>query len=91
MEESVSGTADESPDKAVESPDNVMKSPDNVVDESTWAFKSADSSLHTGAEGQVSPEDLVLLSGREPTPELVEKARRALEEHGAAAVERYLP
>jgi hypothetical protein len=60
-------------------------------DERTWAFKSADSTLHTGSEGGVDPEDLVMLSGREPTPERVEKARRALEEHGAAAVERYLP
>lgn len=77
MEEAMSGTAEESPD------------------ENKWAFKSADSSLHTGAEGaadgSVSPEDLVMLSGREPTPELIEKARRALEEHGAAAVERFLP
>lgn len=60
-------------------------------DESTWGFKTADSSLHTGAEGEVDPVDLVLLSGREPTPELIEKARKALEEHGAAAVERFLP
>jgi hypothetical protein len=67
----------------------------DTADERTWAFKSADSALHTGAEGtadgSVTPEDLVMLSGREPTPELIEKARKALEEHGAAAVERYLP
>jgi hypothetical protein len=85
MEEAMSGTADESP----------AGGPGAAGDESTWAYKSADSSLHTGAEGavdgSVSPEDLVMLSGREPTPELIEKARRALEEHGAAAVERYLP
>ncbi|HEY5835873.1 MAG TPA: hypothetical protein VIW71_18600 [Streptomyces sp.] len=63
----------------------------DVPDERTWAFKTADSCLHTGAEHPVDPEDLVMLSGREPTPELIEKARKALEEHGAAAVERYLP
>jgi hypothetical protein len=34
---------------------------------------------------------MVRASGREPTPELIEKARKALEEHGAAAVERLLP
>ncbi|WP_399129783.1 hypothetical protein [Actinacidiphila sp. ITFR-21] len=64
---------------------------EEVADESTWAFKTADSSLHTGSEHAVDPEDLVMASGREPTPELVEKARRAMEEHGSAAVERYLP
>jgi hypothetical protein len=47
--------------------------------------------LHTGSEHPVDPEDLVLASGREPTPELIEKARKAIEEHGAAAVERVLP
>jgi hypothetical protein len=64
---------------------------DDVPDESTWAFKSADSALHTGSEHVIDPEDLVLASGREPTPELIEKARRAMEEHGSAAVERLLP
>jgi len=47
--------------------------------------------LRTGGEQPVDPEDLVMLSGREPTPERVERARKELEEHGAAAVERYLP
>lgn len=47
--------------------------------------------LHTGAEHPVDPEDLVRLTGRDVTPERVERARRMLEEHGAAAVERYLP
>ncbi|WP_329179442.1 hypothetical protein [Streptomyces sp. NBC_01477] len=60
-------------------------------DERTWAFKTADSSLHTGAEGTVDAEDLVMASGQDCTPELIEKARQDLEEHGAAAVERYLP
>jgi hypothetical protein len=50
-----------------------------------------DEKLHTGAERPVDPEDLVRLSGREPTPELIEEARRQLEEEGPAAVERYLP
>ncbi|MBF9069367.1 hypothetical protein [Streptacidiphilus fuscans] len=47
--------------------------------------------LHTGAEHPVDPEDMVRASGREPTPELIEKARKALEEEGPAAVERLLP
>lgn len=63
----------------------------DIADERTWGFKTADSALHTGAEGVVDPEDLVMLSGRDPSPELIEKARKTLEEHGAAAVERYLP
>lgn len=50
-----------------------------------------DHKLHTGSEHPVDPEDLVLLSGREPTPELIEEARRMLDEEGAKAVERYLP
>ena len=57
----------------------------------TWAFKTADSVLHTGSEHTVDPEDLVMISGHDPSPELIEKARKALEEHGPAAVERYLP
>ncbi|MFF3768411.1 hypothetical protein ACFYYR_30610 [Streptomyces sp. NPDC001922] len=47
--------------------------------------------LRTGAEGPVDPEDLVKLSGRDVTPERIERARRLLDEKGAAAVERYLP
>ncbi|MFD5316181.1 hypothetical protein [Streptomyces sp. NPDC127098] len=47
--------------------------------------------LHTGSERPIDPEDLVRLSGREPTPERVAEARRRLEKEGAAAIERYLP
>ncbi|UED88817.1 hypothetical protein [Streptomyces profundus] len=50
-----------------------------------------DRKLHTGAEGPVDPEDLVRLSGREPTPELLEEARQLLAEEGPSAIERYLP
>ncbi|MCC9309875.1 hypothetical protein LN042_22855 [Kitasatospora sp. RB6PN24] len=50
-----------------------------------------DSLLHTGAEHPVDPVDLVMASGQDPTPELIEKARRKLEEEGPAAVERLLP
>ncbi|MFJ5231985.1 hypothetical protein ACIQBJ_19060 [Kitasatospora sp. NPDC088391] len=55
------------------------------------SMPTPDRLLHTGAEHPVDPEDLVMASGRTPTPELVEKARKELAEHGAAAVERLLP
>lgn len=47
--------------------------------------------LRTGSETPFDPEDLVRLSGRDVTPERLEKARRLIEEKGAAAAERYLP
>ncbi len=47
--------------------------------------------LRSGGDQPIDPEDLVRLSGREPTPERVEWAKRQLKEKGAAAVERYLP
>lgn len=50
-----------------------------------------DPDLHTGTEGDVSPEDLVLASGREMTPANLEWARRRLDEEGPAAIERELP
>ncbi|MEZ0088962.1 hypothetical protein [Streptacidiphilus sp. EB129] len=58
-------------------PDERMPTPDRL--------------LHTGSEHPIDPEDLVLASGRELTPERIEKARKLIEEHGAAAVERVLP
>jgi hypothetical protein len=50
-----------------------------------------DSELHTGSEHPIDPEDLVRLTGQDPTPKLLEWARQVLEEEGAAGVERYLP
>ncbi|WP_165989690.1 hypothetical protein [Streptomyces sp. YIM 98790] len=47
--------------------------------------------LHSGGDRPIDPEDLVRLSGREPTPERVARARKVLEEEGSAAVERLLP
>ncbi|MGP3971588.1 hypothetical protein [Streptomyces sp. 6N223] len=47
--------------------------------------------LHTGSEHPIDPEDLVRLTGREPTPARIERARRMLDREGPAAVERYLP
>ncbi|GAA2812952.1 MULTISPECIES: hypothetical protein [Kitasatospora] len=55
------------------------------------SMPTPDHLLHTGAEHPVDPVDLVMASGRTPTPELIEKARRDLEMYGAKAVERLLP
>ncbi|MDT0451784.1 hypothetical protein [Streptomyces hesseae] len=52
---------------------------------------SRPSRLYTGAERPFDPEDLVMASGHDVTPERVEAARRRIEEKGAAALERYLP
>ncbi|MGW4384775.1 hypothetical protein [Kitasatospora sp. NPDC004531] len=50
-----------------------------------------DSRLHTGAENPVDPEDLVRAKGLDVTPERIAKAKKDLEEHGAAAVEKVVP
>ncbi|MFD8479864.1 hypothetical protein [Kitasatospora sp. NPDC059673] len=50
-----------------------------------------DNQLHTGAEKPVDPEDLVMASGRDLTAKRIAKAKKDLEEQGAAAVERLLP
>ncbi|GAA0703929.1 hypothetical protein GCM10010193_68650 [Kitasatospora atroaurantiaca] len=55
------------------------------------SYPTPDHLLHTGAEHPVDPEDLVMASGRTPTPALIEKARQDLAKYGAAAVERVLP
>lgn len=49
------------------------------------------SSLHSAPEGEPTPEDLVLATGRDITPENLEWARRKLAEEGRAAIERILP
>ncbi|MFI9200903.1 hypothetical protein [Streptomyces sp. NPDC053048] len=52
---------------------------------------SRPSRLYTGGERPFDPEDLVMASGHDVTPERVEQAKRLMEEKGAAAIERYLP
>lgn len=47
--------------------------------------------LHTGASDDVTPEDLVLASGRDVTPKTLEWARRRLEKEGRAAIDTTLP
>ncbi|MGW2635830.1 hypothetical protein [Streptomyces sp. NPDC001348] len=50
-----------------------------------------DSLLHTGSGGQVTPEDLVLATGRDVTPANLEWAQRKLAAEGPAAMEKLLP
>ncbi|MFD7626059.1 hypothetical protein ACFV7Q_08420 [Streptomyces sp. NPDC059851] len=47
--------------------------------------------LNTGGEGAYDPEDLVMATGADPTPERVEKARKLIEKEGRAVIERFLP
>ncbi|MEJ8637564.1 MULTISPECIES: hypothetical protein [Streptomyces] len=50
-----------------------------------------DARLRTGAEGEVTPEDLVLASGRDVTPANLKWAERKMAEEGTAAVNKLLP
>ncbi|MFG2127363.1 hypothetical protein ACGFNV_06120 [Streptomyces sp. NPDC048751] len=47
--------------------------------------------LHTRTGTEVSPEDVVLVTGRDITPRNLEWARRKLAEEGPAAIEKLLP
>lgn len=47
--------------------------------------------LHTGASDRPSPEDVVLASGRDVTPETLEWARRKLAAEGRSAIDKQLP
>ncbi|MEV7522274.1 MULTISPECIES: hypothetical protein [unclassified Streptomyces] len=47
--------------------------------------------LHTGGDRPYDPEDLVMATGHDPTPERVEMARRLIEKEGPQVIERYLP
>ncbi|MGW0549017.1 hypothetical protein [Streptomyces sp. Wb2n-11] len=55
------------------------------------AEATPDRLLHTGATDDVTPEDLVLSSGRDVTPETLEWARRRLEKEGRSALDIQLP
>ncbi|MGQ4424054.1 hypothetical protein ACN6LL_006345 [Streptomyces violaceoruber] len=60
-------------------------------DADVWGERTPDASLHTGTEHLPDPEDVVLASGHDITPERLEQARRLLAEEGAAGVEKLLP
>ncbi|AWW36194.1 MULTISPECIES: hypothetical protein [Streptomyces] len=50
-----------------------------------------DSMLHTRTGTDVSPEDVVLASGKDITPKNLEWARRKLAQEGTAAIDKLLP
>lgn len=50
-----------------------------------------DDLLHTRTGTEVSPEDLVLASGKDITPRSLEWAKRKLEAEGPAALDKMLP
>ncbi|MEY2248519.1 hypothetical protein AB8A21_37290 [Streptomyces sp. BF23-18] len=50
-----------------------------------------DTLLHTGTEGPVTAEDLVLAAGRDITPQSLAWAERKLQQEGPAAVDKLLP
>ncbi|SEP76595.1 hypothetical protein SAMN04487983_1001454 [Streptomyces sp. yr375] len=50
-----------------------------------------DKLLHTRTGTEVSPEDMVLVTGRDLTPRTLEWARRKLAEEGPGAIEKLLP
>ncbi|MEV0211650.1 hypothetical protein AB0H97_41360 [Streptomyces sp. NPDC050788] len=61
------------------------------TDDNEWGERTPDAVLHTGTEELPDPEDIVLASGHDITPERLEEARRLLDEEGAAGVEKLLP
>ncbi|WP_420712027.1 MULTISPECIES: hypothetical protein [unclassified Streptomyces] len=61
------------------------------ADDNEWGEPTSDAVLHTGTEQLPDPEDVVLASGHDITPERLERARRLLKEEGAAGVEKLLP
>ena len=50
-----------------------------------------DELLHTRTGTEVSPDDIVLASGKDLTPRNLEWARRKLEAEGPVALEKLLP
>lgn len=79
--------ADETPLAALV-PDDI-----DAPDEDSVVFREpgADFVARTGAEQPWDPEDLAVAEGRDPTPANIERARKKLEEEGAAAIEKTVP
>ncbi|MFE1440452.1 hypothetical protein [Streptomyces sp. NPDC058739] len=50
-----------------------------------------DNLLHTRTGADVSPEDIVLASGKDLTPNTLEWAKRKLAQEGPAALDKLLP
>ncbi|MFE9774658.1 hypothetical protein ACFYOV_23890 [Streptomyces sp. NPDC005931] len=62
---------------------DASKQPDNRT--------TPDHLLHARTGTEVSPEDVVLASGKDITPQNLEWARRKLEQEGPAALDKLLP
>ncbi|WP_151770637.1 hypothetical protein [Streptomyces abyssomicinicus] len=62
-------------------------------DESRASFEGVtpDGKLHTRPDTAVTPEDLVLATGRDVTPDTLRWAERKLATEGSAAMEKLLP
>lgn len=67
--------------------------PDASQPEATWRPDRAtpDNLLHTRTGADVSPEDIVLASGKDITPNNLEWAKRKLAQEGPAALDKLLP
>ncbi|MGW0336260.1 hypothetical protein ACWD0J_31185 [Streptomyces sp. NPDC003011] len=61
------------------------------VSEPSEERTTPDALLHTRTGTDVSPEDVVLASGKDLTPRTLEWARRKLEAEGPAALDKLLP
>lgn len=66
-----------------------ISQPDSPVPSDDKA--TPDRLLHTGSDGPVTVEDMVLAAGRDITPKNLAWAERRLREYGPAAIERLLP
>ncbi|CAL9630680.1 hypothetical protein [Streptomyces sp. enrichment culture] len=67
--------------------------PEASPPEATWRPDRAtpDDLLHTRTGVDVSPEDIVLASGKDITPHNLEWAKRKLAQEGPAALDKLLP
>ncbi|MEU1465167.1 hypothetical protein ABZ467_31695 [Streptomyces sp. NPDC005727] len=53
--------------------------------------RTPDALLHTAPSRGLTPEDLVMATGRDVTPATLDWARRKLETEGPSAIEKLLP
>jgi hypothetical protein len=62
-------------------------------DESRASFEGVtpDGKLHARPDSEVTPEDLVLATGRDVTPDTLKWAERKLAAEGPAAMDKLLP
>lgn len=65
--------------------------PEREIDPGRLRAGARERGTRTGAEQPWDPADFAVASGRDPTPENLEWARRTLAEEGASAIERTVP